>query len=117
MSVPLARARQVHLYPGRNRWERLYAQELDLRKRAGAIADWRYEGVRLRMADGAWYKPDFLVILTDGLIELHEVKGHWREAARVRIKVTAELYPWFRFLVVRNERGNFVFDEVYEGGT
>lgn len=107
-----ARARQVDPLPGRNKWEQLYAQELDLRKRCGEIADWRYEGVRLRMAGGAWYKPDFLVVLPDGLIELHEVKGHWREAARVRVKVTQELYPWFRFLVVRRHRGDFVHEEI-----
>lgn len=107
-----ARAQQVDSYPGRNKWERLYAQELDLRKAAGEITAWVYEGVRLRIANGAWYKPDFLVVLPDGLIELHEVKGHWREAARVRVKVTQELYPWFRFLVVRLRGGAFTEEEV-----
>ena len=33
-------------------------------------------------------------------MELHEVKGHWQDDARVKIKVAAEQYP-FRFVAVK----------------
>ena len=46
-------------------------------------------------------EPDFVVIRADGGIELHEVKGHWEDDARVKIKVAATQHPWFRFLAVK----------------
>lgn len=64
------------------------------------IRDWWYESVRLRLANGAWYTPDFVVMMHDGTLEMHEVKGFWREAARVRIKVAADNYP-FKFIAVQ----------------
>lgn len=39
-------------------------------------------------------------MLADGSMELHEVKGHWQDDARVKIKVASSLYP-FRFQAVR----------------
>lgn len=78
-----------------------YSQELELRRLAGEISEWKFEHLRLRLAEGAWYKPDFFVLLADGRIELHETKGQWREAARVRIKVASELHPWFRFRAIQ----------------
>ena len=88
-----------------NGTEARYAAHLEVMKRAGLIADWRFERVRLKLGEGAWYTPDFLVVTHDGHLDLHEVKGSFfREAAKVRIKVAASLYPWFRFLVVREKR-------------
>ena len=61
-----------------------------------------YEGMSLRLADGTRYTPDFFVVKKDGLIEFHETKGPvYREAARVRLHVCAEMYPEFRFLLIR----------------
>lgn len=95
-----------------NKTEADYATLLDLRKQGGEIHSWQFEAIRLRMADGAFYKPDFLVQDVNGYLELHEVKGHWREAAKVRIKVAAALYPMFRFVVVyRRGPGLAGFDE------
>ena len=36
----------------------------------------------------------------DGALEMHEVKGHWMEDARVKMKVAADMYP-FRFIAVQ----------------
>lgn len=85
-----------------NATETQYARELELRKRGGEIRDWRFEAIKLRLAAGAFYKPDFAVVGIGGEIELHEIKGFWREAARVRIKVAAEQYPWFRFIALKH---------------
>jgi hypothetical protein len=84
-----------------NRTEAAYAAELSIRKAAGEVIDFGFERMKLRLADGAWYCPDFLLVMADRSIELHEVKGFEREAAIVRLKVAAELYPHFRFYLVK----------------
>ena len=51
------------------------------------------------------YKIDFLVeveffspaLTMDHGLEIHEVKGFWREDARLKIKMAAELFPCFVF--------------------
>ena len=58
---------------------------------------------RRRSADATRYTPDFLVELPGGLLELHEVKGFWRDDARVKFKVAAELFPMFRFVAVKRK--------------
>ncbi|MNU08900.1 hypothetical protein D3C72_2551680 [compost metagenome] len=36
----------------------------------------------------------------DGVMECHEVKGHWLDDARAKIKIAAAMYP-FRFIAVK----------------
>lgn len=83
-----------------NKTEALYAAELNLLKHAGEVLWWRFEGMKLRLADNTFYSPDFAVMRAGGLLEMHEVKGFWTDDARVKIKVAADLYP-FRFLAIR----------------
>lgn len=71
---------------------------------------WQYEALRLKLADGAWFMPDFVVIWSDDRIECHECKGFMREAARLRLLVAAERYPWLRFRVVRRGESTGEFD-------
>lgn len=87
-----------------NKTEAAYAERLDLLQRGGAIRRWRFEAVTLRLADGTRYTPDFLVEPYDGAPELHEVKGFWRDDALVKYRVAAELFPMFRFRVVKRKR-------------
>lgn len=82
-----------------NKTEAEYARHLELLKRAGEIVYYKFDGVNLRLADKTFYKPDFLVMRTDGSIEIHEVKGYWQDDAKVKIKVASDLYP-FKFLAV-----------------
>jgi hypothetical protein len=86
----------------RNRTEAAYEAHLMLRLHAGEIAWFKFEGIKLRLADNTFYTPDFAVMLTDDTIEIHEVKGYWEDDARVKIKVAADLYP-FRFIAVTAE--------------
>lgn len=82
-----------------NATERAYADHLDERMKAGEVIWYAFESIRLSLVEGdarTVYTPDFAVQLADGEMELHEVKGFWQEAARVRIKVAASMYP-FRF--------------------
>lgn len=97
---------------GMNKWEAAYAQHLGLFLLAREIRSWKFEAVRLRLADGAWFTPDFTVWNLNR-IEFHEVKGFWREAARVRIKVAAELYPEFMFVAVTKKSGEWVYERFY----
>jgi hypothetical protein len=83
-----------------NQTEAAYARILDARRAAGEVVWYRFEGFKLRLADATFYTPDFAVMLADGTLECHEVKGHWQDDARVKIKVAAEMYP-FRFLAIR----------------
>ena len=83
-----------------NKTESAYADHLELMKRAGTVAWYRFEGIKLRLADNTFYSPDFAVMLSDGTMEIHEVKGFWVEDAKVKIKVASEMYP-FRFIAVK----------------
>lgn len=95
-----------------NKTELAYAQNLELKKRAGAIIDWRFNSWRFLLGEGAWYKPDFVIVKKE-CFELHEVKGNFfREAAKVRIKTAASLYPWFKWIVVRATPAGWDFKEV-----
>jgi hypothetical protein len=91
--------------PRMNKLETSFAQLLELERCAGRWVWWGFESMTLRLAAGARYTPDFPCIDAGGHLVIHEVKGHWREAALVRIKVAAELYPFFRFVAVTRPKG------------
>jgi len=96
-----------HPIPGRmNKTEAAYAYRLETLRTAGEIAWYGFEPLKLRLASNTFYTPDFMVMLLDGLIELHEVKGFWRDDARVKIKVAAERFPMFRFVAVKKRTKN-----------
>lgn len=81
----------------RNKTEAAYETELRNRQLLGEVLWFRFEGVKLRLADNTFYTPDFAVMLASGQLEMHEVKGHWMDDARAKIKIAAEMYP-FRFI-------------------
>jgi hypothetical protein len=85
-----------------NGTEQEYANHLELLKRDGEVVWYKFEGLKLRLADNTFYRPDFIVMRSNGLIECHEVKGHWQDDARVKIKIAADIYP-FRFLAVKKQ--------------
>ena len=97
-----------------NKLESAYSDHLCVLTAAGEILWWKFEGMKFRLADGAFYTPDFAVMMADGSLEIHEVKGHWEEAARVRIKVAAEIYP-MRFLAITSVRKQWVTETIGEG--
>lgn len=83
-----------------NQTEAAYARMLELRKAAGEVAWYKFEGLKFRLADNTFYTPDFTVQLADGALEAHEVKGYWQEDARAKIKIAADMYP-LRFVAVQ----------------
>ncbi len=89
------------LKPGQlNKTEQAYADRLRELQAVGKIVWHRFEGLKLRLADNTFYTPDFAVMAADGVMECHEVKGHWQDDARAKIKVAAAMYP-FRFIAVK----------------
>ena len=83
-----------------NKTEQAYAERLDLLRRGGEIRSWRFEGIKLRLAEKTFLTPDFYVVTHDQM-ELHEVKGGFVEDdAVVKIKVAAEMYPEFAFKMI-----------------
>lgn len=87
-----------------NKLEGGYATYLEALKTQGKLSWFKFEGIKLRLADKTFYSPDFAVMLSNGEIEMHEVKGYMMDDANVKIKVAAELYP-FRFMLVKKAKG------------
>lgn len=95
--------------PGANRTEALYAAELHRRLIAGEVAEWWWQPLSLRLSylkdgRGDYYRPDFMVQLASGHIEIHETKGFMEDDARTKLKAACALYP-FAFIVIRRVRG------------
>lgn len=86
-----------------NKTEAAYAERLRALQAAGEVQWHRFEGMKLRLADNTFYTPDFAVMAADGVMECHEVKGHWQDDARAKIKIAAAMYP-FRFIAVKARR-------------
>lgn len=65
------------------------------------------QAVKLRLASNkCTYTPDFITV-DDGVIVAWEVKGFWRDDARVKIKVAAKEYPFIRFVAVTKTKSGW----------
>ncbi len=105
------RGRTVRRVAGQmNKTEAKYSELLEQRQISGEILWFKFEGLKLRLADKTFYTPDFVLMLSNGEIELHEVKGFWESAARVKIKVAAETFP-FRFVAISWKKKAWSFEE------
>ena len=94
-----------------NKTEAKYAGELEAKKLAGEIVGYWFEPFSLRLSSPpagqpARYTPDFMVLYPDGETHLEDVKANGPDdfAAIVRIKCAAEMYPLWRFRIVRQRR-------------
>jgi len=69
---------------------------------AGQILWYRFEGIKLRLADNTFLTVDFPVMGADGQLRMIDVKGGLAvisDDARVKMKVAADQYP-FAFSMV-----------------
>ena len=117
-TVPGARpgsARRTPHQAGKmNKLEARYHREiLQPRLMAGEYLDVRFEPFKLRLADKTFYSFDFAAVRPD-YIELHETKGFWEDDARVKWKVAAEQFWWFKFFAVQFVKGAWKIEE-YRG--
>jgi hypothetical protein len=101
--TPTEAPKRAPLVRGMNKTERRFADYLDEMKRRGGVRWWAFEAVKLKLAPSTYYTPDFLVMSPSG-IAFYEVKGFWRDDARVKIKVAAAMFP-FPFFAVRWSKG------------
>ena len=109
-AIKVARIRALGRLPKgtQNKTEALYeSRVLKPAAVAGDIAWYRFEGLKLRLADNTFYTPDYAVMRSNGQIECHEVKGFWTDDARVKIKVAAAQYP-FEFIAVRRVKNEWL---------
>jgi hypothetical protein len=103
--------RDANLIPGRkpkggmNKWEAQFAEMLEDQRKAGELVWWAFEPFRIRLAEKAFYRPDFVAVDAQGKTHIYEVKGFFREAAKVRLKVAAEKLP-YAFYIVRKDKGD-----------
>ena len=84
-----------------NKTEAMYSAHLNSRLIEGELAWFKFEAMKLRLADNTFFSPDFAVMRADGTLEMHEVKGAravFQDDARVKVKVAAATFP-FAFLV------------------
>lgn len=90
--------------PYKNALERDWAGVLEALRRDGQLVAWHYEAFKLHLGGGAWFCPDFMLVWKDGEVSVDECKGFMREAAHVRLRVAAALFP-FRIRLVRRGKG------------
>lgn len=104
------RARTVRHQPGAmNKTEAAYSLVLQVKKAAGDVLEFWFEGLTLKLGPDCRYTPDFVVQRADGSLELHEVKAGivesdkvkplWKDDSAVKVRTAADKFP-FRFLVV-----------------
>ena len=109
-----------------NKTEKAYCAHLDVRKHVGEIVWWGFEMFTFKIGPDTRYTPDFAVLLPDGILEMHDVKGtttlkrksgakakapYSVDDAKVKIKVAAGLLPLV-FKLVYKVDGNWIEEEV-----
>lgn len=90
------------LPPGEmNKTEAAYDIRLDALRHHGEILWYKFAAIKLRLAPNCFLTVDFPVLAADGVLEMHDVKGHARiytDDAKAKMKVAASMFP-FRFKV------------------
>ena len=111
---PFARGRRK---PGEmNGTERKMADFLEAKKQAGEVLWYGFEIYTFKLAKDTRYTPDFAVMLDSRELEFWEVKGFWRDDAKVKIKTAAAMFP-HKFIGCRlkpQKRGGGWEFEVFE---
>jgi hypothetical protein len=88
-----------------NKTEQAYSDYLRDLMLAGEVLWYRFEGIKLKLADNTFLTMDFAVLHKSGVMQLIDVKGGWAtEDSRIKIKIAAEMYP-FRFVIVKKAKG------------
>ena len=108
MQKPLKTVPELKMNKTEQRFEKDY---LKPRFWAGDVLAYHFEGVTLKLANNTRYTPDFFVVHADHF-EIIEVKGFWRDDARVKIKVAAHQYPYFKFKAVQWKDKQWKFEEI-----
>lgn len=70
------------------------------------------QSITLKLADDCRYTPDFWAVIVQGTFTFYEVKGFWRDDARVKIKVAARTFPWAEFVAVQRIKKEWKFENI-----
>jgi len=95
---------------------------LDTRIRSGESVRYDFQPIRLVLARGLQYTPDFVEYTADGSQVFYEVKGRWMDDARAKIKVAANAYPAQFIAAMKNKKsearvsGTWKFELIPGGG-
>lgn len=84
-----------------NKSEAAFADYLDALKHDGKVLWWKFEGIKLKLADNTHLTVDFAVLRADGQLEMVDVKGARaivQDDAKAKIKVAAAMFPFAFFL-------------------
>ena len=102
MFKQFGKGRPRHVPGTMNKLEADYYAHLEVLLWAREIEWFKFEAMTLKLAPDLRYTADFMVMLPDGTIELHEVKGGFIEGdAAVKMKAFAEAFPFRLVLVTR----------------
>ena len=96
-----------HVKGEMNKTEQRYAEELALLQRTGEVKWWGFEAITLKLAEDTRYTPDFFVVWASGRMEFVETKGFFRDDALVKVKVAANMFPFFAFTVLFPKKGGW----------
>ena len=74
-----------------------------------------FEAHKIKLANGAWYKPDWWVTDAAGEVHIFEIKGKdyiWERTTN-SIKHAADRYPYYNwYLCVENDMGEWLVEKV-----
>lgn len=104
--------------PRMNQTEARFAEYLEQLRHFNEIRAWRFEPMKFELAanvpgkrNATTYTPDFMAV-SPRCFTFYEVKGFFRDDAIVKLKVAAELHPWFAWFAVFWKKGEWVFKEM-----
>lgn len=84
-----------------NKTEAAYAELLEQQRQVGQVLWWKFHPMNVRLASGAFYEVDFLVMHADMGLAIHETKGGFTtDKGQLKIRLAAEAMPVFRFFKV-----------------
>lgn len=109
-SIPLTGIRAKGLTPTgeKNKTEQWFEDEvLKPQLLDGRILWYAFESFKVRIAKATYYTPDFLVLPASLELTVYEVKGHWRDDARVKFKAAAEIIPVMHWIACIRKRAGY----------
>lgn len=106
--VPLVAVAHLTITPSKdesklNKTERAYLAHL----RAERPPWIGVQSITLKLADDTRYTCDFFLLDDNGTLHGREVKGFFRDDAKVKIKVAARMFPFIRFHVVTKTKNGW----------
>jgi len=95
-----------------------FADQLEAFRLAGILELWRHHPMRLSLAVGCTYTPDFGVRLQGRWI-LFETKGHWKQKnardSHTRLVIAQSCFPWWDWCAVLKIKGMFEYEVIGPG--